>query len=182
MPAKRKTPAATGVRGELFQDRPAPKKTNSRPFRKPEYVNFLPKVVATCDGACLRNPGGPGGYGVVLRSGAHLKELQGSIPATTSNRAELVAVIAALSALRTSCDVTIRTDSMVTIQGINRGLRFRQGVRGKRPANLDLVSAALDAMAPHKVTFQWVKGHAGDPDNERCDWLAVAAAKMGRAA
>lgn len=181
---KRRTPAGETVGARLnFDSGNDFKRQNVEiGLRKGKSEKVLPHVVICCDGACTRNPGGSGGFGAILRCDNRYREVSGFIPSTTNNRAELEAVIAALSVLKVPCKVTIRTDSRVAIQGIGRGLRYIAGTRVKAPANRDLVELALKAMEPHEVTFEWVRGHAGDPDNERADQLAVAAARIGRAA
>lgn len=131
------------------------------------------------DGACSGNPG-PGGWGAVLRFGAHEKELSGGEASTTNNRMELFAVIAALSALKEPCEVTLITDSKYVCDSINKRWVYGWKAKGwvksdKKPAlNVDLWEQLLPLLERHQVTFQWVKGHAGYPENERCDRLAVA--------
>ncbi|MDE5564630.1 MAG: ribonuclease HI [Oscillospiraceae bacterium] len=131
------------------------------------------------DGACSGNPG-PGGWGTVLRFGAHEKELSGGEANTTNNRMELSAVIAGLAALKEPCDVTLTTDSKYVVDSITKrwvyGWQSRGWVKAdKKPAlNADLWQQLLPLLETHKVTFVWVKGHAGHPENERCDRLAVA--------
>ena len=134
------------------------------------------------DGACSGNPG-PGGWGAILRYGAHEKELSGGEPHTTNNRMELTAVISALSSLKEPCDVTICSDSKYVIDAIEKGWaetwRKNGWSRGKNkapPRNIDLWESLLHLLAIHRVRFIWVKGHAGHPENERCDTLAVRAA------
>lgn len=131
------------------------------------------------DGACSGNPG-PGGWGAVLRFGAYEKELSGGEASTTNNRMELTAVIAALSALKEPCQVTLTTDSKYVCDSINKRWVYGWKAKGwvksdKKPAlNVDLWEQLLPLLERHQVTFQWVKGHAGYPENERCDRLAVA--------
>jgi ribonuclease HI len=128
------------------------------------------------DGACKGNPG-PGGWGVVLRSGGRVKELHGGEPGTTNNRMELTAVIRALEALKRRCRVKLHTDSRYVQQGISEWIHDwkRRGWRtaDKKPVkNLELWQR-LDALAAqHDIQWIWVKGHAGDPGNERADELA----------
>ena len=130
------------------------------------------------DGACSGNPG-PGGWGVVLRFGAHEKELSGGAADTTNNRMELSAVIAGLQALKEPCEVTLTTDSKYVCDSINKGWVYGWQKRGwiksdKKPAlNVDLWETLLPLLDKHRVTFVWVKGHDGHPENERCDALAV---------
>ena len=136
-------------------------------------------VVIYCDGACSGNPG-PGGWCAVLRYGPHEKVLQGGASLTTNNRMELRAALAAFQALTRPCEVEIHTDSEYLQRGITEWLERwqRNGWRtsDKRPVkNQDLWRALQAAMRPHRVQWRWVKGHAGDPLNERADALAVAA-------
>ena len=136
------------------------------------------------DGACKGNPG-PGGWGALLRRGAAEKELSGSEAATTNNRMEMTAVIRALEALTSPCTVTLHTDSRYVIDGITKwiiGWR-KNGWRNskKEPVkNADLWQELVKAAAPHKVTWQWVKGHSGHVENERVDRLASEAADRAR--
>jgi ribonuclease HI len=137
------------------------------------------KVVVFTDGACAGNPG-PGGWAAVLRYGPHEKVLQGGASLTTNNRMELRAAIAALRALTRPCLVEVHTDSEYLRRGITEWLpRWqRNGWRttSKEPVkNQDLWRALNDALRTHQITWHWVKGHAGDPLNERVDRLAVAA-------
>ncbi len=130
------------------------------------------------DGACSGNPG-PGGWGVVLRYNGHEKELSGGEINTTNNRMELTAVIEGLKALKEPCKVRLVTDSKYVADGITKGWaeswrknNWRKA--DKKPAlNPDLWEKLLDLIAEHDVTIDWVKGHAGHPENERCDCLAV---------
>lgn len=130
------------------------------------------------DGACSGNPG-KGGWGAVLRYAGKEKELCGGEVETTNNRMELTAVIEALSALREPCAVTLTSDSKYVIDAITNGWVYswkRNGWRrkDKKPAlNVDLWEKLLPLLETHQVTFVWVKGHAGHPENERCDQLAV---------
>lgn len=134
------------------------------------------------DGACSGNPG-PGGWGVVLRFGAHEKEISGGEADTTNNRMELTAVIAGLQALKEPCEVTLTTDSKYVCDSINMGWVYGWQKRGwvksdRKPAlNVDLWEILLPLLNKHRVTFVWVKGHAGHPENERCDRLATAESK-----
>ena len=134
------------------------------------------------DGACQGNPG-PGGWGAVLRYQGHEKEISGGDPATTNNRMELTAVIEALRLLKEPCSVTIYSDSQYVCNGIEKGWAKSWKANGwkkadKSPAlNPDLWDALLCEIEKHQVTMVWVKGHAGHPENERCDALAVEAAE-----
>ncbi len=130
------------------------------------------------DGACSGNPG-PGGWGVVLRFGNHEKELSGGEKETTNNRMELTAAIMGLSALKEPCKVRLVTDSKYVADGITKGWAASWQKNGwrkadKKPAlNPDLWEKLLNLIETHDVTIDWVKGHAGHPENERCDKLAV---------
>lgn len=130
------------------------------------------------DGACSGNPG-PGGWGAILKYKDNVKELSGGCADTTNNRMELTACIMALSALKEECKVTLTTDSKYVCDGINNGWAVSWRNNGwrkadKKPAlNPDLWESLLLLVAQHEVTFKWIKGHAGHPENERCDHLAV---------
>ena len=142
------------------------------------------EVVIYTDGACKGNPG-PGGWGAYLKSGANEKELYGGAPATTNNRMEMTAVIEALGALKKHCKVTVYTDSSYVQQGITTWIHGWKA-RGwktadKKPVkNEDLWKALDAAAAKHSVTWRWVKGHAGDPGNERADLLANKGVETAR--
>ena len=131
------------------------------------------------DGACSGNPG-PGGWGAVLRYAGKEKELCGGENDTTNNRMELTAVIEALSALKEPCEVRLTTDSKYVCDAVTKGWVYSWQKNGwrkadKKPAlNVDLWEKLLPLLSLHKVDFCWVKGHAGHPENERCDALAVA--------
>jgi len=131
------------------------------------------------DGACSGNPG-PGGWGVVMRYGTAVKELSGGEKETTNNRMELTAAIKGLSALKEPCRVKLVTDSKYVADGIDKGWAKSWQKNGwrkadKKPAlNSDLWEELLILLDTHTVTIEWVKGHAGHPENERCDELAVA--------
>jgi ribonuclease HI len=134
------------------------------------------EVVIYTDGACSGNPG-PGGWGVVLRHGNALKELHGGDPSTTNNRMELTAAIKAMEALTRPVTVKLHTDSRYVLDGITKWITGwqRNGWKtaSRHPVkNMDLWQRLVAAMAPHQVTWIWVKGHAGDPGNERADELA----------
>ncbi|PJJ58276.1 ribonuclease HI [Mumia flava] len=137
------------------------------------------------DGACLGNPG-PGGWGAVLRSGDHVKELHGGDPATTNNRMELMAAIAALEALTRPAEVDLHTDSSYVRNGILSWLAGWKAngwrTSAKKPVkNEDLWRRLDEAAARHEVRWHWVKGHSGDPGNERADELAGLGAREAQA-
>lgn len=139
------------------------------------------------DGAARGNPDGPGGYGCVLeyvdpRGELHIKEMSQGYVRTTNNRMELMAVIAGLEALNRSCEVEVYSDSQYVVNAFNQhwvdGWLKKGWKRGKNEPvkNVDLWKRLLAAKRPHSVTFHWVKGHDGHPQNERCDVLATSAA------
>ena len=138
----------------------------------------MKKVEIYTDGACSGNPGA-GGWGAVLVYGKAEKELSGGEKETTNNRMELTAVIEALSALNEPCEVALTTDSKYVCDAINEGWLSAWIMKGWRKAdkkpvlNVDLWEKLLPLLDEHRVTFNWVKGHAGHTYNERCDALAV---------
>jgi ribonuclease HI len=138
----------------------------------------MKQVEIFTDGACSGNPG-KGGWGAVLRYYGTEKELCGGAIETTNNRMELTAVIKALSALKEPCAVTLTTDSKYVVDAVEKGWVYNWQKNGwrkadKKPAlNVDLWEQLLPLLNKHAVTFVWVKGHAGHPENERCDALAV---------
>lgn len=138
----------------------------------------MKKIEIFTDGACSGNPG-PGGWGAVLRYNGVEKELSGGEAQTTNNRMELTAVISALSALKEPCEVYLTTDSKYVCDSVLKGWVYSWQKNNwrkadKKPAlNVDLWEQLLALLEQHKVTFNWVKGHAGHPENERCDKLAV---------
>ena len=139
----------------------------------------MQEVVIHSDGACHGNPG-PGGWAAVLTCGVHKRELSGGVPATTNNRMEMQAAIEALSALKQPCLIQFHTDSNYLRDGITKWLRGwkRNGWRTstKQPVKNEDLWRLLDAaVAAHTVKWHWVKGHAGDAGNERCDTLATDA-------
>ena len=140
-----------------------------------------PVITIYTDGSSLGNPGA-GGYGVVLLSGPHRKELSAGYRLTTNNRMELMAVCVALEALKfDGSNVTIYSDSKYVVDAVSKGWLFgweRKGFAGKK--NPDLWARFLRVYRRHKVSFVWVKGHAETIENNRCDTLAVAAANGGQ--
>lgn len=137
-------------------------------------------VAIYTDGSCLGNPG-PGGYGVVLRYQQHQKEMSGGYKQTTNNRMELLAAIVGLESLKQPCDVDLTTDSQYVRLGITQWLanwkKNNWKTSQKEPVkNQDLWRRLDAACQGHKVNWHWVKGHAGHPENERCDELARVAA------
>lgn len=135
-------------------------------------------ILLYTDGAAKGNPG-PGGYGVVLKFGKHIKELSQGYRKTTNNRMELLAVIAGLEALTTNeYPVKIYSDSKYVVDAINKGwLKSWEKIGFKKKKNVDLWQKFLVVQSRFELHFHWVKGHAGHPENERCDALAVAAAE-----
>lgn len=137
-------------------------------------------VAIYTDGSCLGNPG-PGGYGVVLRYQQHQKEMSGGYKQTTNNRMELLAAIVGLESLKQPCDVDLTTDSQYVRLGITQWLanwKKNNWKTSQKEAvkNQDLWRRLDAACQGHKVNWHWVKGHAGHPENERCDELARIAA------
>ena len=137
-------------------------------------------VTIYTDGACSGNPG-PGGWGAILMYGSFKKELSGGEAHTTNNRMELMAAIVALEALKEHCEVILSTDSQYVRQGITQWIHNwkKRGWKtaDKKPVkNVDLWQRLDAALGQHQIKWEWVKGHAGHPENERCDELARAAA------
>ena len=140
----------------------------------------LPLVELATDGACKGNPG-PGGWGAVLRFGETEKLLSGGERLTTNNRMELMAAIEGLKALKKPCRVKLSTDSRYVMDGMTKWmhgwLKNSWRTADKKPVkNADLWQALWAAAKPHRIEWEWVKGHAGHPDNERADTLASDAA------
>jgi ribonuclease HI len=137
----------------------------------------MKRVLIHTDGACKGNPG-PGAYGAVLVSGRHRKEISGGYRLTTNNRMELRGAIAALELLSEPCEVELHSDSKYLVQAITEkwldGWKRRGWMTSdKKPVkNQDLWLRLMAAMAPHRIDWRWVKGHAGHAENERCDELA----------
>lgn len=142
----------------------------------------MTEVEIFTDGACKGNPG-PGGWAALIRSGAKEKEIWGGEPLTTNNRMELLAAIRGLEALKRPCRVALYTDSVYVRDGITRWIHGwrRNGWKtaARKPVkNAELWQELVDAAAPHRIEWHWVKGHAGHPENERADALACAAANQ----
>ena len=144
-------------------------------------MSELPKVTLYTDGSCLGNPG-PGGYAAVLVAGEHVKELSLGFSGTTNNRMELMAVIAGLEALKTKSAVEIVTDSQYVKKAFTDRWLIGWQKNGwktaaKQPVkNQDLWKRLVPLIGGHQVTWRWVRGHSGHPENERCDVLARSAA------
>ena len=147
----------------------------------------MQKVTIYTDGSARGNPDGPGGYGAILRyvdskGQIHEKELSQGYEKTTNNRMEMMGVIAALEALRRPCQVDLYTDSQYVVNAFEKGWIRNWKKNGWKTAskepvkNRELWERMLKAAEDHELTFHWVKGHAGHPENERCDRLATAAA------
>ncbi len=142
-------------------------------------METLSEVEIFTDGACSGNPG-PGGYGVILRCMGHEKELSGGEANTTNNRMELMAVICGLEALKRRCRVCIYSDSKYLTDALENGWarawRRNNWIKSdkSRAKNPDLWERLLDLVDKHEVSYVWVKGHTGHPENERCDAMAVA--------
>jgi len=143
----------------------------------------LKQITIYTDGACHGNPG-PGGYGVVMLYGAHRKELSGGFRKTTNNRMELMAVIAALETLKERCSVRLYSDSRYVVESYMAGSASRWQANGwmrdrkNKALNVDLWERLLVLCGSHQVEMVWVEGHAGNPENERCDQLSVQAARV----
>jgi len=139
-------------------------------------------VTLYTDGGCINNPG-PGGYGVVLLYDSHRKELSGGYRLTTNNRMEILAAISGLAALKEPCRVTLCSDSQYLVHAIEQGWARRWQANGwmrnkkEKAVNPDLWEQLLQLCKIHKVKFEWLRGHAGHTENERCDELATAAAR-----
>ena len=138
------------------------------------------EVTIYTDGACSGNPG-PGGWGTILSARGVKKELSGGERSTTNTRMELTAVIRGLQALKRPCKVTVVTDSKYVADAVTLGWAKKWKAQGwmrnkkEKALNPDLWEELLTLLSIHEVTFSWVKGHAGHPENERCDEMAVAA-------
>ncbi len=142
----------------------------------PEKNNI---VMIYTDGACKGNPG-PGGYGAILKYGNVIKEISGCEPQTTNNRMEMTAVIEALRRLKRPCKIKVVTDSSYLVRGITQWLRGwikRNWLNSqkKQVLNRDLWEELLKLSGPHQIQWEWIRGHNGHPQNERCDQLAKKA-------
>jgi ribonuclease HI len=162
-----------------------PHKTKASPKPKPMITPKDGSIVIYTDGGCLNNPG-PGGYGVVIKIGKKTKELSGGYRLTTNNRMELMACIVGLASLKKGSSVTLFSDSKYVVDGITKGWAVRWQANGwmrtkkEKAINPDLWEKLLVLCEKHDVQFRWVKGHAGNQGNERCDQLATyEAAKVG---
>jgi len=135
------------------------------------------EVLIYTDGACVGNPG-PGGYGAIIIYNRSRKEISGGEAQTTNNRMEMMGAIAALEALKEPCKIKLYSDSRYVVDGIGKGWAIKWRANGwmrnkkDRALNVDLWQRMLTALEKHDATFLWVKGHAGNPENERCDTLA----------
>ena len=147
----------------------------------------MKKITIYTDGACSGNPG-PGGWGAILEYNGHIKELSGGEKQTTNNRMELTGVIEALLALKEPCEVSLFTDSRYVVDAIEKEWVYKWRDNGwmrnkkEKALNPDLWEVLLSLLEVHKVTFNWVKGHATNPKNNRCDELAVAESKKFQSA
>ena len=144
----------------------------------------MSEVEITTDGSCLGNPG-PGGWACILRSGQHERVLQGGVADTTNNRMELIAAIEGLRALKRASQVTVLTDSEYVRRGITEFLpRWKangwRASTGKPVVNRDLWEELEELAGYHEVTWIHVRGHSGHPNHERCDSLAVTAARLAK--
>ncbi|MEG0878608.1 MAG: ribonuclease HI [Oscillospiraceae bacterium] len=145
----------------------------------------MKQITIYTDGACSGNPG-PGGWGAVLDYKGTRREISGGDADTTNNRMEMMAFISALKLLKEPCEITLCSDSKYVIDGLSKGWAKGWRARGwvksdRKPAlNSDLWAMLLDLTESHKITYNWIKGHAGHKENERCDALAVAQSQKFR--
>lgn len=143
-------------------------------------MSNLKKVEIFTDGACSGNPG-KGGYGVILSFNGAKKELSEGFVSTTNNRMEILAAVKGLEALKEKCDVTLYSDSKYLVDSVNLGWleKWRKNnwmrTKSEKAKNVDLFERLYKLIHYHNVEFVWVKGHAGHPENERCDRLATSA-------
>lgn len=172
---------------DFFADILYPWRWGNQPWKKPKSKRKrrMKTVTIYTDGACSGNPG-PGGWGAILMYGKFKKELSGGEADTTNNRMELTGVITALEALKEPCVVELWSDSKYVIDGLEKGWAKGWKARGwvksdKKPAlNPDLWDRLLTLTEQHTMHYHWVKGHAENPYNNRCDELAVAESKKFR--
>ena len=142
--------------------------------------NNLKTVELFSDGACSGNPG-KGGYGTILRYGEKIKEISEGFRLTTNNRMEILGVLKGFEALNQPCNVIVTSDSKYVIDALDKGWVYGWKKKGwtlaskKKAQNIDLWERLLKEISKHNVTYNWIKGHAGHPENERCDALAVGA-------
>jgi ribonuclease HI len=144
-------------------------------------MDNLKSVEIFTDGACSGNPG-PGGYGAILKYGSHIKEISGAQKLTTNNQMELMAAIVAIESLKEPCDIKITTDSVYVKDGITKWIFAWKKRDWRKSDNKPVLNAQLwqrldAAVSKHSVSWHWVKGHSGHPENERCDELARLAIK-----
>lgn len=171
--------AVVGVQDAFHPNHLIDLSSHARPRHSPQLMK---RVIIHTDGGCKGNPG-PGGFGVVLTSGQHRKELAAGYRLTTNNRMELRAAIAALEMLSEPCEVELHSDSKYLIDAISKNWiggwqkRGWQTADKKAVKNQDLWLRLLAAIRTHKIDWRWVKGHAGHAENERCDELANQAVK-----
>ncbi|MCX6149099.1 MAG: ribonuclease HI [Ignavibacteriales bacterium] len=146
-------------------------------------MSDLKNILIFTDGGSLGNPG-PGGYGIIIKYKDKVKEISGGYKLTTNNRMELMGTIVALNALKEKCNVTLHTDSKYVVDGIEKGWAERWKKNGwkrnkkDKAENPDLWDKLLEVISQHNVKMEWVKGHAGHPENERCDKLVKEAASQ----
>ena len=151
--------------------------------RTPKQPSSGKPIVIYTDGGCIGNPG-PGGYGAVIHTPTQRSEISGGVRLTTNNRMELTAAIAALLSLHESGDVMLYSDSRYLVDGMTLGWAEKWRVNrwkrsgGGKAINPDLWEQLLNLCCARRVTFAWVAGHSGNPENERCDRLSVQAAKQ----
>lgn len=175
---------ATRAEAESFLNGSAPVRARKASAAQPDTAATVidpDAVIIYTDGSCLKNPG-RGGYGVVMLDGLQRRELSAGFILTTNNRMEILGCIVALQALQVPTRVVLHTDSQYVVNSISKG--WAKGWRRngwRRPTgpvvNADLWKVLLDLCEKHNVTFQWVRGHAGNVENERCDVLARTAAQ-----
>ncbi len=131
----------------------------------------MKSITITTDGACHPNPG-RGGWAAILRYGTSVKEICGAEPKTTNNRMEFQAILAALASVKEPCKILLRSDSKTALAWCRPDAFKKEKHRAKHPNVWPMVQQYRELAQPHEISFEWVRGHAGDPDNERCDELA----------